>query len=297
MKMKRFLLLLATGLVFFGLAGFAWAQCPEDQNDLGLCDSLTAFVWDAGECDSFPCLVHLSLLITHDSNTFYWQSEQKWVQDSIAGLVIPLRWTRTNLTACCSLPLEKNTKSFVDTANSILRHFGGRRNRMLDLYEAGEGLEWNTIILDIGDSDPGHFWMSLIPSSPEDRRWWEGDNVLLATLTFALCDTMTVCVDTMFWPSSHLTFVRHDAVVYYPRHNMPCCMSVELQPFPRGDANGNGEVHIEDIIYLINYLFMGGSAPPTVRAGDANCDGVVDIADAIYLINYLFMDGSPPGCC
>ncbi len=107
---------------------------------------------------------------------------------------------------------------------------------------------------------------------------------------------MTVCIDTVFWLTP-LNFTRHDAVVYYPRHHSPfICTTVELQTFIRGDANGNGEVQIEDIIYLINYLFIGGSAPPTVRAGDANCDGVVDVADVVYLINYLFLDGSPPGC-
>jgi hypothetical protein len=295
--MKKCLLLLVAGLILLGLTAVASAQCPEDQNDLGLCDSLTAFVWDAGECDSFPCSVHLSLLVTHDSNTFYWQSEQKWVQDSIAAFVIPLKWTRTNPAACCSMPPYKNSTSFTETANSILRHFGGKRNRMLDLYEMGDGQEWNTIILDINNSsDPAYFWLSLVPSSSEDRRWWEGDEVLLATYTFTVFDTMSICVDTVFFIAGNLTFTRHDAVVYYPRHNMPCCMTVELQPFMRGDANGNGEVHIEDIIYLINYLFIGGSAPPTVRAGDANCDSVVDVADAIYLINYLFLDGSPPGC-
>jgi hypothetical protein len=27
----------------------------------------------------------------------------------------------------------------------------------------------------------------------EDRRWWEGDRVLLATMTFRVEDTMTIC--------------------------------------------------------------------------------------------------------
>jgi hypothetical protein len=61
-----------------------------------------------------------------------------------------------------------------------------------------------------------------------------------------------------------------------------------------GDANADGVIDIADVVYLINYLFISGSAPEPLEAGDANCDGEVDIADAVYLINYLFIDGLPP---
>ncbi|MCK4428726.1 MAG: dockerin type I repeat-containing protein [candidate division Zixibacteria bacterium] len=63
-----------------------------------------------------------------------------------------------------------------------------------------------------------------------------------------------------------------------------------------GDANGDGEIDIGDVIYLVNYLFSGTSAPDPLEAGDTNCDGTVDIGDVIYLINYLFIDGPPPSC-
>jgi hypothetical protein len=65
--------------------------------------------------------------------------------------------------------------------------------------------------------------------------------------------------------------------------------------FIRGDANGDGVIDVADVTYLINYLFIGGSAPQPMEAGDANYDGAVDIADVMYLINYLFVGGSPPG--
>jgi hypothetical protein len=63
-----------------------------------------------------------------------------------------------------------------------------------------------------------------------------------------------------------------------------------------GDANGDGVIDVDDVVYLINYLFIDGPAPDPFAAGDANCDGVVDIADVMYLINYLFLGGSPPSC-
>jgi hypothetical protein len=61
-----------------------------------------------------------------------------------------------------------------------------------------------------------------------------------------------------------------------------------------GDLNKDGVVDVADVMYLINYLFIGGSPPDPLQAGDVNRDGAVDIADVMYLINYLFIGGSPP---
>jgi hypothetical protein len=63
-----------------------------------------------------------------------------------------------------------------------------------------------------------------------------------------------------------------------------------------GDANGDGLIDVADVMYLINYLFIGGSAPSPLWVGDCNCDGQVDVADVTYLINHLFTGGSAPGC-
>lgn len=63
----------------------------------------------------------------------------------------------------------------------------------------------------------------------------------------------------------------------------------------RGDVNGNGEINLADVVYLINYLLWAGPAPtPELLVGDANCDDGVSIVDVVYLINYLFKSGPPP---
>ena len=62
----------------------------------------------------------------------------------------------------------------------------------------------------------------------------------------------------------------------------------------RGDASADGAVVVADIMYLIDYLFIGGSEPCPMDAGDANCDGFIDVADVMYLTNYLFIGGPPP---
>jgi hypothetical protein len=65
----------------------------------------------------------------------------------------------------------------------------------------------------------------------------------------------------------------------------------------RGDVNADGIVNVNDVVYLINYLFVPASPPPVpLEAGDATCDGIINVNDVVYLINYLFVPGSPPPC-
>jgi hypothetical protein len=62
-----------------------------------------------------------------------------------------------------------------------------------------------------------------------------------------------------------------------------------------GDANSDGAIDIDDVVFLINYIFAGGPEAVPYESGDANCSGVVDIDDVVYLINYIFAGGPEPG--
>ncbi len=65
-------------------------------------------------------------------------------------------------------------------------------------------------------------------------------------------------------------------------------------PYVCGDANGSTEVDIDDVVYLIAYIFSGGPAPVPLESGDADCSGDIDIDDAVYLIGYIFSGGNAP---
>jgi len=64
--------------------------------------------------------------------------------------------------------------------------------------------------------------------------------------------------------------------------------------FSRGDTNGDGNINSTDVVYLINYLFVGGPEPQPWESGDVNCDGIINSSDIVYLINYLFIGGPAP---
>jgi hypothetical protein len=65
-----------------------------------------------------------------------------------------------------------------------------------------------------------------------------------------------------------------------------------------GDASGDSLVTVADAVFLVNYLYRGGSEPCMCEAADCNSDCVVEIGDLVYLLNYLFRNGLQPvpGC-
>ncbi|MCB2231707.1 hypothetical protein KQH82_13390 [bacterium] len=72
-----------------------------------------------------------------------------------------------------------------------------------------------------------------------------------------------------------------------------CCVGL------RGNVNGDGSdtVDLSDLIYLVNYLFLGGPAPLCADEADVNADSNTDLSDLIYLVNYLFLGGPAPASC
>jgi parallel beta-helix repeat protein len=63
-----------------------------------------------------------------------------------------------------------------------------------------------------------------------------------------------------------------------------------------GDADGSGSISITDAVFLIAYIFGGGSTPTPICRGDCNGDESIDISDACYLISYIFSGGPAPQC-
>jgi hypothetical protein len=78
-----------------------------------------------------------------------------------------------------------------------------------------------------------------------------------------------------------------------------CCM-----PPIRGniDYDAKDNIDISDLVYLVDYMFNGGPAPPCWS--ECNVDAVgpdeatgIDISDLVYLVDYMFTGGPAPGPC
>ena len=70
--------------------------------------------------------------------------------------------------------------------------------------------------------------------------------------------------------------------------------SVPQVPFVRADVNNDATTDLSDAIFVLSYLFQGGSAPTCLEAANLNGDSVLDLSDAVYLLSYLFNGGPKP---
>lgn len=225
--MKRAFMVLITGTIAVLSMLNVLSSCPGgDPLDPGSCDTLHAYSWEP-TLGSFPKNVHLSFLVSNDL--------------TVAAFVVPLEWHSTNPGANCALPESLNTTSLTDMDGSIFRDFGGMTNRMRQLA-------WQARIIEISHDFVG---FAMIPSGPGDPPWDPGHRTLLATLTFTVDDTTTICVDSTFWwPTARLAFSREDAYAYVPRHNLPFCFPVcqcgdlGFRPNPDGWGFDNIEVNM-----------------------------------------------------
>jgi len=65
-----------------------------------------------------------------------------------------------------------------------------------------------------------------------------------------------------------------------------------------GDVNNNQVgPDIEDLVYLVGYMFQDGPAPEIIESTDVNGDlAGPDIADLVYLVEYMFQEGPALNC-
>jgi hypothetical protein len=264
--MKRNFTYLLMVVLVLAFSSSSQAQCPEDAIDLGICDTLyveprpyldTCFVGCyIGGCDTFCTndaseFLLVNLFVTHDSNTFWWKDEDKWVQDSIVAFDVPLTFWHQPVSGMDAdsviFPTYDNLNNTMisqydpEIKQSMFRHFVDSRtgdtvyyNRLLQMVEAGK-TAWNVYTDFESHSSPGdsgHVFLNVVLMQPTCQRWWEESRVLLATLTFQVymsenCDTTEICFDSAFWsPATNLTFGRIDAWLYFPRHFLPVCDTV-----------------------------------------------------------------------
>ena len=61
-----------------------------------------------------------------------------------------------------------------------------------------------------------------------------------------------------------------------------------------GDLDFSGIIDIDDVIYVMNYVFTNGIPPMPFEAGNVNCRDFIDVDDTVYLLEYVFLGGAPP---
>jgi hypothetical protein len=55
----------------------------------------------------------------------------------------------------------------------------------------------------------------------------------------------------------------------------------------RGDANGDGEVGMPDVMFITNYILGTPATSFSIEGADSNLDGEVDKADVTDIVEYI----------
>ena len=67
------------------------------------------------------------------------------------------------------------------------------------------------------------------------------------------------------------------------------------QDFVRGNANADASVDLSDVVFSLEYLYLGGPAPSCLDAADTNDDGALDVADPVLSLFQQFHGAEVPG--
>ena len=117
------------------------------------------------------------------------------------------------------------------------------------------------------------------------------------TITYTLLPSWCAVVNDTVTGNAPGTTAHEDLTVIVADFCNADTLNFDVITFLCGDANGDGSVNVSDAVYVIGYVFSGGSEPIPLISGDANCDLTVNVSDAVYIINYVFTGGNAPCDC
>ncbi len=123
-----------------------------------------------------------------------------------------------------------------------------------------------------------------------------GEHVLIARLWYSYPDLgsdESVDFSDVFVPTAgELLFAPWDGGVIEPLFNDAGEQDMNLLVRDCGDPNQSGGVDIDDIVYLLNCVFVDCLGPEPWP--DPNCDGILDIDDIVFMIAHIFQGGPLP---
>ncbi|MEE8404454.1 MAG: Ig-like domain-containing protein, partial [candidate division Zixibacteria bacterium] len=67
-----------------------------------------------------------------------------------------------------------------------------------------------------------------------------------------------------------------------------------VRDFLRGDLDGTFNYTMNDVVFLVNYIYRDGPEPDPLQAGDVDASGAINTADLSYLVNFIYRGGPAP---
>jgi hypothetical protein len=143
-------------------------------------------------------------------------------------------------------------------------------NHLYEIIVAPQDPEHDSITVEVYPMLPGASWTDL------------GNGTWIYSFTAGSTEVGSVYEITFVvtdYPS-----MATDTLVVHPR----------IVAFLRGDLDADNMYSVNDIAYLVEFLFRDGPAPAIEEAGDVDANGRVTISDVSYLVYYMFRNGPQP---
>ena len=107
-----------------------------------------------------------------------------------------------------------------------------------------------------------------------------------STLIVALAAMLLVC-------SPFAISAQENTLAPVPLLDEEFLASVE---FIRGDMDGDNWLGVDDAVYALNFLFIGGPVPPCLAAADADGDDAFNgLLEVLFILRAFFLgEESPP---
>ncbi|MFH2050105.1 MAG: hypothetical protein ABIJ12_11720, partial [bacterium] len=72
---------------------------------------------------------------------------------------------------------------------------------------------------------------------------------------------------------------------------------IEPPQYICGDANNDEDgPNVTDLVFMVDYIFKSGDAPPILEATDVDGIPGITVVDLVYMVDYLFKSGPAPTC-
>ena len=162
---------------------------------------------------------------------------------------------------------------------------GGYSPYFATIYNMTPQFQWRTAY-SLGNYPYNRFEYSLIVSNDS---------------TFQFTSVVEPITDTVYLYNDSLLFNERYWWKLKATNSFDISMTSSPIPFytwKLGDVDNSHNVDIADLVYLIDFMFLGGASIEPVYAGDIDGSCTVDIADLVYFVTYMFSEGPPPqvGC-
>lgn len=143
---------------------------------------------------------------------------------------------------------------------------------------------------------PQWVWSKSLNNSGSDSVWYDFElstdsNFVFKIESKKMIDTTIIFDDSLYLNTKYWLRIKAYDIFGYTTYSP----IYSFRSWTIADLNHTLVVDVEDLVYMIDYMFRKGSPIEPPHIGDFTGDCIVDIEDVVRFVNYQFRGGVAPG--